>query len=263
MGHSSAAFQNPNPMKKKVIAAIVAVVIAHVGVLWSLSYLKVAELKKIEKKPVQVKFVKITEDIPPPPPPATPVKPKVKPVEKPVEKKVEPVVKPKVIAQKTPVIEKKVIHQDDTQEKLKQEQQRLLDEQKRQEQLKQEQALREQQAREQAAREQAARDQAARDAAAQRAKPRTLSAGEISWKRKPQLNFSNKDLGGSNKSVSVNIEADASGKITDVKILKSTGMPALDEKVLRAVRNAKFKASNDGSAMRAILPLELAINPNG
>ena len=250
MSQSSAlTMQTPNPMKKKVVAALVAVVIGHVAVLWSVSQMKTPELKQIEKKPIKVKFVKIVEEAPPPPP-VEPIKPKVTPKPEPKVEPPKPVVKPKVIAQKPQKTqEKKVIQQDDTLEKQKLEQDRL-DKQREQQQ-------REQQQREQQQREQQRRAQENTN------KTRILSAGEISWVRSPKPKYTNKDLDGSKRTVTVLIDADASGKITNVQITKSSGLPALDDKVLRAVRSAKFKASKDGSMMRASLPLELELNSNG
>ncbi len=58
MSQSSAALNSPNPMKKKVITALIAVAIGHIGVLWAVSHIKPAELKPIDKKPLQVRFVK-------------------------------------------------------------------------------------------------------------------------------------------------------------------------------------------------------------
>ena len=81
MSQSSAALNSPNPMKKKVITALIAVAIGHIGVLWAVSHIKPAELKPIEKKPLQVRFVKI-QDQPKPLPP----KPK-EPPKKPEPKK--------------------------------------------------------------------------------------------------------------------------------------------------------------------------------
>ncbi|KCZ36504.1 tonB domain protein [Acinetobacter baumannii 45057_1] len=63
MSQSSAALNSPNPMKKKVITALIAVAIGHIGVLWAVSHIKPAELKPIEKKPLQVRFVKIQEQL--------------------------------------------------------------------------------------------------------------------------------------------------------------------------------------------------------
>ena len=59
---SIATLQTPNSMKKKVIAALISVVIGHVGVLFAVSHMKVSELKKVEKEPIKVRFVQIRED---------------------------------------------------------------------------------------------------------------------------------------------------------------------------------------------------------
>ncbi|MEK5756808.1 TonB-dependent receptor, partial [Acinetobacter variabilis] len=77
MSQSSAALNSPNPMKKKVITALIAVAIGHIGVLWAVSHIKPAELKPIEKKPLQVRFVKIQEQ--PKPLPPKPKEPPKKP----------------------------------------------------------------------------------------------------------------------------------------------------------------------------------------
>ncbi|MFW2124624.1 TonB-dependent receptor, partial [Acinetobacter ursingii] len=57
MSQSPATFNAPYSMKKKVIAALVAVVIGHAGVLWAVSHMKTIELRPIEKEPLKVKFV--------------------------------------------------------------------------------------------------------------------------------------------------------------------------------------------------------------
>nr|MBP7880668.1 TonB-dependent receptor [Acinetobacter sp.] len=54
MSPSPAAFNTSSPMKKKIITALVAVVIGHVGVLWAVSHIKTIELKPIEKEPLKV-----------------------------------------------------------------------------------------------------------------------------------------------------------------------------------------------------------------
>ncbi len=83
---SSAPLQTPPPMKKKVLAAVLAVIVGHVGVLWGISNMKAFELPQIKKEPLKIKFLKLKEDAPPPPPPPVEqIKPKVKP--KPVERK--------------------------------------------------------------------------------------------------------------------------------------------------------------------------------
>lgn len=268
--------QAPNTMKKKVIAALIAVVVGHMGVLFAVSHLKSPELKKIEKEPLKVRFVKITEDAPPPPPPVEPIKPKVQP--KPEPKVVEPrsIVKPKVIAAKPkPQVEKvKPIVVDDSLEKQKREQARLDQlriNQERADQQKRDQAQRDQQARDQAQREQQARDQQAREESERRAQearntPRNLSQGQISWVRSPKPSYTNTDLKGSDRTIVVAIDADANGQITNVRVVRSSGIDALDQKILRAVRGAKFRPYKEkGLAypFKAEQPFELKLNSNG
>lgn len=75
MSHSSVSSMPPsNPMKKKIVAALAVVMVGHIGVLWGVSHLKTADLKPIEKEPLQVRFVKIQQ-----PPEPLPPKPKVEP----------------------------------------------------------------------------------------------------------------------------------------------------------------------------------------
>ena len=247
MSQSPAILNMPHSMKKKIITALVAVVIGHAGVLWAVSHMKPIELKPIEKKPLKVSFLTIVEDIPPPPPKVEPIKSKVEP--KPVEKKVEPipVEKPKIISQKVRKVEPKVIQQDDTQEKLKKQEDL---EKERLEQFQREQVLKEQQAREQALKEQQAKEYASKN------KP--LAPGEVSWSTRPKPSYTDADLEGSARTIILYIEADPSGKILNVTVKKSTGLPKLDEIVLKSVRRAKFKPTKDGQAINGNLPLELS-----
>ncbi|RZF53108.1 TonB family protein [Acinetobacter halotolerans] len=247
MSPSPAAFNTSSPMKKKIITALVAVVIGHVGVLWAVSHIKTIELKPIEKEPLKVRFLTIKEDAPPPSPKVEPIKPKVEP--KPIEKKIEPipVEKPKIISQKVQKVEPKVIQQDDTQEKLKKQQDL---EKQRLEQLQREQALKEQQAREQALREQQAREQAlreqqAREQASQN-QPKSVSAGDISWSRKPVISreqvaryFKAED---GEITISLDISSDGTGKVTNVKVTKSSGNEKFDAYVIRQTYAARFKS---------------------
>lgn len=256
--------QTPKAMKKKVLTSLIAVIIGHVGVLFTLSHMDAPTLKPIEKDPIKVRFVQIKEDAPPPPPPAEPVKPKVepKPVEpKPVEPK--PVTQPKVIAEKPKPQPKKeqpvVVQQDDTLEKQRLEKQRLEIERQNQERLEQQQ--REQQERaENERREQERREQQARNT------PKSLSIGQISWSRSPKPSYTNKDLQGADRTIVVSIEADTNGNITNARIVRSSGVDALDQKILRSVRSSKFKPYKENGvayAFKAEQPFELKLNPNG
>lgn len=244
MSQSPVTLNAPHSMKKKAVAALVTVLIGHIGVLWAISHIKTMELQQNDKKPLNVRFVKIKEDIPPPPPP--PVQPKVEP--KLVPKKIEPkpIEKPKVISEKVEKVQPKVIHQDDTQEKLKKQQEL---EQQRLDQLKREQQLKEQQAREQAlkeqqAREQALREQQERERAAQN-QPRRVSVGDVSWRRSPKISetrihsfFTAED---GTKTIELEITSDGSGKVTNVNIIQSSGVANFDAYVVKQTYAARFK----------------------
>lgn len=260
---STVPLQTPPPkMKGKVIAAILAVVVGHVGVLCAVSQMKVPELPQIKKEPLKVKFVKIKEDIPPPPPPAEPivkpkvkpvVKPKEKPVEKPVKAKAEPKpVEKKIVATKTEKVEQKKVQQDDTLEKQKLEQQKI--EQQRQDQLRKDQEAKDQAARDQAKRDQEAKDQAKREQDERdrqrreqedRSRPRIVKSGQVSWRNKPTLvkervaKFMTEQDG--LKTVNLEITADAKGSISDVRVIQSSGIPELDNYVVKQTRATNFK----------------------
>lgn len=58
----------------------------------------------------------------------------------------------------------------------------------------------------------------------------------------PEFNFKNTDLKGSNRTITLSVEANEKGKLTKVKVAKSTGIPALDEYVLSEFfKKASFK----------------------
>ena len=253
MSQSPALLNTSHPMKKKILAALVVVVMGHVGVLWAVSHMKMMELRPIEKKPLKVKFLKIKEDVPPPPPPPAKIEP-IKP--KPIKKKLEPipVEKPKIISHKVEKKESKVIQQDDTQEKLKKQQDL---EKLRLEQLQREQALKEQQVREQALKEQQAREQALREQQAReqenRNKPKQVSVGDVSWSRKPiiskdkiQAFFKNED---GMKLILLEITSDGAGKVTNVKVIKSTGNEGFDSYAVKQTYAAKFRNYKDNGVI--------------
>lgn len=274
----ASAMQTPHSMKKKVLTALIAVVVGHMGVLFAINQMKGPELKKIDKEPLKVRFVKITEDAPPPPPPPPPVKPQVKPKPEPKVVEPTPVVKPKVIATKpkpelkkpTPVVdqqEKQLEKQRKEQERLEQQRQNeQRAEQQRRDQAQRDQQMRDQQMREQQARDQQAREESERRAQEARNKPRSLSAGQISWSRSPRPSYTNSDLKGADRSIVVSIEADTSGRITNVRVVRSSGVDALDQKIVRAVRGAKFKPYMENGVaypFKAEQPFELKLNSNG
>lgn len=258
MSQSSALhMQTPNPMKKKIITALIAVVVGHMGVLWAVGQMKTPELKSIEKEPLKVRFVKIQEPPKelPPKPKAEPKKEKPKPkevkqvkiVEKqlpPPPKKVEkvqqvkkaetakPVVKP-VEAKPTPspvvtttVSETKVIKSAPAPAPV------------------------------------------APPAPSTPPSPKSVSIGGsgVQWSRSPKPSYNNNDLDGQTRTVVVHIEANEKGVITSARIARSSGVAALDEKILRSVRSSKFKPYKENGVaypISADQPFELTLNPHG
>ena len=259
--------QSPNAMmhmshtmKKNVVTALAVVALGHVGILWALGQMQTPSLKPIEKEPLKVRFVKIQEQpkpLPPQPkaepqsekPKPQPVKevpvvekplpPKKvekvqqvkkaeapKPVAKPVEKPVERVVQPAPVAT---VTESKVV---------------------------------------QPAPKPTVTPVAPAPAPVAPSAPKTVSIGGsgVQWSRSPKPSYTNRDLQGETRNVVVRIEANEKGVITDAQITRSSGVPALDQKILRAVRSAKFKPYKENGVaypIRAEQPFELTLNPNG
>ena len=261
--------QSPNAMmlishtmKKNVVTALAVVALGHVGILWALGQMQTPSLKPIEKEPLKVRFVKIQEQPKPLPPqpkaepqpeknkpqpvkevpvvekPLPPPPKKVekvqqvkkaeapKPVAKPVEKPVERVVQPAPVAT---VTETKVV---------------------------------------QPAPKPTVAPVAPAPAPVAPSAPKTVSIGGsgVQWSRSPKPSYTNRDLQGETRNVVVRIEANEKGVITDAQITRSSGVPALDQKILRAVRSAKFKPYKENGVaypIRAEQPFELTLNPNG
>ena len=243
--------QTPNPMKKKVLAALIAVVVGHMGVLWAVNHMKAPELKPIEKEPLKVRFVKIQEPpkpLPPKPkeePKKEPTKPKeVKIVEKPQPtppKKVEKVqqvkkaevVKPVVKPTETPV--KPTVTTTITEKKVEKP------------------VVQPEQAK------------PVTQAEPADTSPKSVSIGGsgVQWSRSPKPVYSNQDLQGENRRVVVLIEANEKGAIVNARITRSSGVSALDEKILRTVKGAKFKPYKENGVaypIRAEQPFDLELN---
>ena len=64
---------------------------------------------------------------------------------------------------------------------------------------------------------------------------------EVTWKRQPKVGFTSADLEGEPRSAVVMVEANERGMVTNVVITKSSGLPALDEKIIRATKSARFE----------------------
>jgi periplasmic protein TonB len=213
--------------------------------------MKAPELKPIEKEPLKVRFVKIQEPpkpLPPKPkeePKKEPTKPKeVKIVEKPQPtppKKVEKVqqvkkaevVKPVVKPTETPV--KPTVTTTITEKKVEKP------------------VVQPEQAK------------PVTQAEPADTSPKSVSIGGsgVQWSRSPKPVYSNQDLQGENRRVVVLIEANEKGAIVNARITRSSGVPALDEKILRAVKGAKFKPYKENGVaypIRAEQPFDLELN---
>ena len=245
--------QTPNPMKKKVLAALIAVVVGHMGVLWAVNHMKAPELKPIEKEPLKVRFVKIQEPpkpLPPKPkeePKKEPTKPKeVKIVEKPQPtppKKVEKVQQVKKAETPKPVIKpveapvKSTVTTTISETKV-------------------------------AKPVAVAKAEPAPVTPSAPPSPKSVSIGGsgVQWSRSPKPSYNNKDLDGQTRTVVIHIEANEKGVITSTRISRSSGLPALDEKILRSVRSSKFKPYKENGVaypISADQPFELTLNPRG
>ncbi|MFB2537675.1 MULTISPECIES: TonB family protein [unclassified Acinetobacter] len=247
-----------SPKKTATVLGIVA--IGHALVFWGLLKVKTIEVGAVDTPPIAVQFVKIqapiAEPAQPPLPQEKPIEP-VKPTEKPVEpvkpiEKPQPTPKPQptVISTNIPNVKTQNFHsqvdhkpetkQDDSQ--FKAEQERLAKEQAAREQAARDQAARDQTAREQAARDQAAKDQAAKE---QAQTPQMISEGALQWLRgRPTIRSETLEKYLKSKqsvSITISFKADASGKITDANVSRSSGIPGLDSAALRSVQAARLK----------------------
>ena len=260
MSQSPATVMNSKPpnshhsMTKKIIAALIVILIGHAAVLWLMSHIKSPELTPVETKPINVRFVKIVEPPPPAPPKPEPKteqqKPKeVKIVEKavaPPPKKVEKVQQVKkadtpkevVKVEPQPVEVKSTITTTTVSPKVVEKPKAV----------------------------EPVAAAPSRDPA-----PKTASIGGangLQWSRKPvPPEYSNRDLQGQTRTIVVAIDVDEKGNITNVRIAQSSGITSLDDKFLRAVRRGKFKPYKEGGiaypVQNAKQPFELTLNPRG
>lgn len=264
MSQSSALnMQTPNPMKKKVITALLAVVVGHMGVLWAVGQMKAPELKPIEKEPLKVRFVKIQE-----PPKPLPPKPKAEPKKEPP--------KPKEVKQ-VEIVKKQLLPPPKKVEKVQQ--------------VKKAEAPKPVIKPVEAPPKPAVSTTISETRVVKPApvtpppaptppappapvappappSPKNVSIGGsgVQWSRSPKPSYSNSDLEGQTRTAMVYIEANEKGVITSVRMVRSTGVPALDEKILRSVRSSKFKPYKENGVaypIKANLPLELTVNPRG
>lgn len=255
--------QTPNPMKKKIITALIAVVVGHMGVLWAVGQMKTPELKPIEKEPLKVRFVKIQE-----PPKPLPPKPKAEP------KKEQP--KPKEV-KKVEIVKKQLPPPPQKVEKVQQV--------KKAETPKpvvkpveappkptvsttisETRVVKAAPVTPPPAPVEPPSPVAPPSPPAPPAPKNVVIGSGVEWSRSPKPSYSNSDLEGQTRNAMVYIEANEKGVITSARMVSSTGVPALDEKILRSVRSSKFKPYKENGVaypIKANLPLKLTLNPRG
>jgi len=259
--------QSPNAMmhmshtmKKNVVTALAVVALGHVGILWALGQMQTPSLKPIEKEPLKVRFVKIQEQPKPLPP-----QPKAEP--QPEKNKPQPVKEVPVVEKPLPPPPKKV---EKVQQVKKAEAPKPVAKPVEKPVEREVQPAPVATVTESKVVQPAPKPTVTPVAPAPVAPsaPKTVSIGGsgVQWSRSPKPTYSNRDLQGETRNVVVRIEANEKGVITDAQITRSSGIPALDQKILRAVRSAKFKPYKENGVaypIRAEQPFELTLNPNG
>ena len=85
---------------------------------------------------------------------------------------------------------------------------------------------------------------------------------DIQWLRHPQVRITQDDLENQNRYINLRLSVDGSGKITNISILTSTQLPALERKVIRATQKALFKATGYPFVVDQDFKLDLASDDN-
>lgn len=213
-------------MKKKIIVALLIVVIGHMGVLWAVSQMKAPELKPVEKKPIKVKLVTIGKAPPPPPPPKEKVKPKevkiVKKAEAPPAKEIKKIQSTKLETPKSvtqpmskPPVQAPVIASVTGNKPVATPMPEATPE--------------------------PVRAAPTPVVTAPAVKNVSIGSGGIQWQRTPSFKLSASELRDGGCNVSVLINANEKGMVTSAVAKSSSCSPAVTRKITSAVKSAKFK----------------------
>jgi TonB family protein len=88
----------------------------------------------------------------------------------------------------------------------------------------------------------------------------------IRWERLPEIPYKNKDLQGGNRSINLQLKANRDGTITSVSVVKSSGLSALDQTVVKYAYRAKFQpfSAENGVAYPLLVmqTFEFVLNEN-
>ena len=85
----------------------------------------------------------------------------------------------------------------------------------------------------------------------------------VQWAKPPKPSYTNDDLQGSERTVTIKMYVSEDGSIKQTKIVKSTGIEALDLKVHSAVISAKFKPYTENGVRYPFIaeqPFHLTLN---
>ncbi len=206
---------HPITNNQRALVTVVVVVAAHAAVLALLATMKPIKLQRIEPpKPIEVKFVQLA---PPPPPPPPPPKPKPEPKPKEV-KVVQPVPKPKpkpkpIIATAAVSSHPQVVVAEQPEPPPK------VD----------------------LTPEPPPPPPAPKPAPKpEPVQPKLVSSQQVSYIRQPKFEFDNDDLKQKARSIKLRLNVGADGKVDNVQVIQSTGLPALDARLQRAWQKAIF-----------------------
>lgn len=87
----------------------------------------------------------------------------------------------------------------------------------------------------------------------------------VRWMLQPRIRFDQLELQGQSRKIVVKIYVDTSGLITTATIEKSSGLAGLDQKIVQAVKKAKFRPYKENGVAYpfvATQPFELAFTQN-
>lgn len=200
---------------QRALVTVVVVVAAHAAVLALLATMKPIKLQRIEPpKPIEVKFVQLAPPPPPPPPPKPKPEPKPKEV-KVVQQMPKPLPKPKpIIATAAVSTQPQVVVAEQPEPPPKVDltpepppQPAVVKQAPKQPEIVQ---------------------------------PKLVSSQQVVYIRKPNFEFDNDDLKQKARSIKLRLNVGADGKVDNVQVVQSTGLPALDARLQRAWQKAIF-----------------------
>lgn len=79
----------------------------------------------------------------------------------------------------------------------------------------------------------------------------------VRWKTSPKLSYETSELKGEPRQIILKLKVNKTGIIRSIKVIKSTGIPELDKKVIKFVRIAQFQPYK--SAFTVMQPLDLSL----